>query len=303
MNDVRKYDLNLINKDLTDIGYEISKFPDGQQTIDLFDNKRSTQAFSYTMGSGYNASKNNLPVYIKIRLKSFQDLEILIAATKILQSNKITNIILQSSYLIGARSDRRFNTGGVHYLKEVISPIINSLNFTRVDILDPHSDVVEACINNLHKISPIPKIKKALTVIDNKNNAETRIALVSPDAGASKKIFDVAKNFQIPKIISANKVRDIKTGKIIKTEVLATWETYEGLSNLLVVDDICDGGRTFIELAKAIRETGYEFRLHLFVSHGIFSKGVEPLLEHYDTVHTTDSYSDDLRNIDRVFVH
>ena len=54
-------------------------------------------------------------------------------------------------------------------------------------------------------------------------------------------------------------------------------------SNCLVLDDICDGGRTFIELAKAT--SGIQFDLQLAVTHGIFSKGREELNKYYSKIH------------------
>jgi ribose-phosphate pyrophosphokinase len=56
------------------------------------------------------------------------------------------------------------------------------------------------------------------------------------------------------------------------------------------VDDICDGGRTFIEISKAL--DGYQGELYLFVTHGIFSKGFEELFKHFTKIYTTNSIKD-----------
>ncbi|RYF48025.1 MAG: phosphoribosyltransferase [Cytophagaceae bacterium] len=58
----------------------------------------------------------------------------------------------------------------------------------------------------------------------------------------------------------------------------------------LIVDDICDGGGTFIGLAAELRKLNPE-RISLAVSHGIFSKGIDPLTNWLDHVYTTDSFS------------
>jgi ribose-phosphate pyrophosphokinase len=188
---------------------------------------------------------------------------------------------------MGGRSDRLFQNGGVNYLKQVIGPIINSQGYSKVYVMDPHSDVLEAVINNFAKYDNFKLVKFALERIDNKNDARERIVLVSPDAGAYKKIFDVAKEFGIQNIITANKVRDLKTGNIIRTEILTF-----GNKDLkyVIVDDICDGGRTFVELAKVMKDSRPTAKVYLVVTHGIFSAGFNKLNEVIDGIFTTNSF-------------
>jgi phosphoribosylpyrophosphate synthetase len=45
--------------------------------------------------------------------------------------------------------------------------------------------------------------------------------------------------------------------------------------NFVVIDDICDGGTTFIELAKILPKA----KLYLFTTYGIYSKGMDVLLD------------------------
>ena len=65
----------------------------------------------------------------------------------------IQEISLYTPYIMGARSDRKFEEGGNNYLRDVICPVINSLNFKTVTCIDPHSDVLEACIKGFRKES------------------------------------------------------------------------------------------------------------------------------------------------------
>ena len=59
------------------------------------------------------------------------------------------------------------------------------------------------------------------------------------------------------------------------------------------MDDICDGGRTFIELAKVIRKDySKDSKIVLIITHGIFSKGFETVFEHVDEVYTTNSVNE-----------
>lgn len=267
--------LNLVDLENSDIKYKISQFPDGQQsiTLDMVDADLP----------------NKITVSITSRFNSFKDLEIIIAANQALREfSYVENVKLNVPYFLGARSDRKFEAGTSNYLKTVICPIINAQNFSRVTVLDPHSDVLEACLNNYHKHNNHRLVKDALTKIDNKDGAQDRICLVSPDAGAYKKIFDVAKEFKIDRIVTASKVRDIKTGKILRTEI-PTLDQHTDLK-YVIIDDICDGGRTFIELAKAIKGSRPSAKVYLVVTHGIFSAGFKELSQYFEGIYTTNSY-------------
>lgn len=74
--------------------------------------------------------------------------------------------------------------------------------------------------------------------------------------------------------IHGEKVRDQSTGRITSYEVVGNPKG----KRVLIVDDICDGGATFITLAKALLGQGAT-EVHLFVSHGIFSKGTRVLFD------------------------
>jgi ribose-phosphate pyrophosphokinase len=259
----------------TNINYRISKFPDGQQTVDI------------TSNLFFNSSTQ---VQIRSRMNDFKDLELILCTTQALKNLGVTDIELYVPYFIGGRSDRLFGYGGVNYLKQVIAPIINSQGYSKVYVMDPHSDVLEAVINNFAKYTNYKLVKFALENIDNKDDAQSRICLVSPDAGAYKKIFDVAKEFGILNIITANKVRDLKTGNIIRTEI-PTLDQHNDLK-YVIVDDICDGGRTFVELAKVMKDSRPTAKIYLVVTHGIFSAGFELLEQYFDGIYTTNSIKD-----------
>jgi len=57
----------------------------------------------------------------------------------------------------------------------------------------------------------------------------------------------------------------------------------------LIVDDICDGGGTFLGLAKELKSKNAG-KLYLAISHGIFSKGFESLAKDFQKIFTTDSF-------------
>ena len=265
--------LNLAYSDNSEINYKVSKFPDGQQSI--------------TITSGiYN---ENLPVLIKSRLNSFMDLELIICATQCLKEMGVKNISLYIPYCIGGRSDRKFVDGGINYIKTVIAPILNSQNYKEVIILDSHSDILEACINNFKKNTNVDLVRFALSLIDNKDGAQGRTAFISPDAGALKKIYDLAKIFKAENVTTASKVRDVLTGNIVRTELPTM--NLDGIEQFVIIDDICDGGRTFIELAKVIKQETNK-PIYLIVSHGIFSAGIGELNIYFSGIFCTNSVKD-----------
>lgn len=266
--------LNLLDSNTSEIRYKISRFPDGQQSIRLNDVRRF----------------DNVHIEIVSRLNSFMDLELIICAKKALDNLGATSVSLYTPYFLGARSDRKFEVGSIHYLKDVICPIVNSLDFKYVKVLDPHSDVLEACLDSIVKVTNYSFLKEAFSKIDNKNGAQKRVCLVSPDAGAYKKIFDVAKHFGISNIITATKVRDLITGNIVHTEVPVPES--DDVFKYVIVDDICDGGRTFIEIAKTIKNTKPNAEIYLIVSHGIFSAGFTQLGEYFKGIYCTNSVRD-----------
>ena len=203
-----------------------------------------------------------------------------------LRGIKDVPIHLQMPYVPYARQDRRAVSGESHSLR-VLAHFINSLNFKTVTVVDPHSDVVEAVFDRL----VITPQEKAIPL--NILFSQQIDFLVAPDAGASKKIYKAA-NWVGKPVLIANKVRDPRTGEIkglkFDSEDLSAIKPTD---KLLVVDDICDGGRTFIEVAKALPVA--KEQLSLYTTHGIYSKGIEVLQEFYSDV----SCYNDIRDISK----
>ncbi len=175
-------------------------------------------------------------------------------------------------YLPGARQDRR--KMGEALSSKVYADLINSCNFTRVTCVDPHSDVMPALINNC----VIHGIHSVINVPDGEF-----VGIIAPDAGAAKRAYEVATIYHLP-VYQALKKRDPVTGRLSNF----TCEPLPTSGKLLVVDDICDGGGTFIGLAEA---TGLpKERLALWVTHGIFSGNAANLKKYYSAIYTTDSF-------------
>ena len=265
--------LDLVNPPNSNVGYHKVSFPDGQQDIVI------------------TSQEVNVPILIKSRFNSFLDLELIICATKALHGIGCNHISLFSPYVLGARSDRKFQEGGTSYLRDVIAPIINAQNFEKVFVIDPHSDVMEGVINNLHTTTNVNLVK---WVFDNGWNSVlmSNSVLVAPDAGAYKKIFKLAKDIGfLGKIVTCSKFRNTE-GKIIGTDVPLTEDMI--CKDFVIIDDICDGGATFMGIAEAINAYRSQYKclygkIRLVVTHGIFSKGFVDLKKCIDNIYCTDS--------------
>jgi ribose-phosphate pyrophosphokinase len=287
--------INLVNpNDMFSFKYEVSHFPDGQHSFNLIEDEDNTfeSLREYSQEHG---------ITIKSRLNSFEDLEIILCSTHALKNIGIKRIRLYIPYCLGGRSDRKFMKGSINYIKDVIAPIINLQGYEEVEIMDPHSDVLEACINNFSKMGTEKLLNFTFKDYFLSKGHKTwkqenvdNILLVSPDAGALKKIYGVAQHIGYQSdVIVATKYRNPITGQIEKTDVPLNITTEYCDKDIFIVDDICDGGRTFIEVAKAIKsEKRFIGEIYLVVTHGIFSYGFEGLADYISGIYTTNSVKD-----------
>lgn len=187
-------------------------------------------------------------------------------------------------YIPYARQDRICNAGESHALK-VFCNLINSLNFVQVVVVDPHSEVAMGLIDRVFAYTQID-------IFDDLHNfAEWYI--VAPDMGALKKTEKFAKYVGAKGVITCHKERNMATGEIIRQYVSGATEDELLGKRMLVLDDICDGGRTFVGVAGLLEEFAPEC-VELAVTHGIFSYGQEVLTSVYDKVHTTNSWNPSL---------
>lgn len=286
--------LNLVEPRDYQIGFKISRFPDGQQDIILDYSKTLPEWVKYPPNYQFPTDES---VTIKSRFNSFKDLEIIICATKALRNLGVKEIHLYVPYILGARSDRQFVEGGTSYLRDVIAPILNSLNFESISCLDVHSDVAAACINRLVVHSNCELINSF--ICDEAGLMELTVqsflencVLVSPDAGSLKKIYKVANHLNFNgEVLTCSKYRDTD-GKLSKTHVPVRVDHFN--KHFIIIDDICDGGRTFLNIAEEIKKAQPEHtgKIYLAVSHGIFSAGFDELSKSLDRIYCSNSYAD-----------
>jgi ribose-phosphate pyrophosphokinase len=289
--------LNLVYPSNSDINYKISQFPDGQQDVTILSSVNPN--FPIYNGISTDEIKNH-EVRISSRFNSFKDLELIVASTKALRRLGVKTIHLYIPYLLGARSDRQFVNGGTSYLVDVIAPIINAQGYESVTVIDVHSDVAPACINNLKMIDNTDLVKYFFDYMVEKNDGRwVQPLVVSPDAGSLKKIYNVTKKVGITTdVIVCSKYRDTD-GKLSKTHV--PLGVHDANKDLVIIDDIGDGFGTFINifdtieqvssLSSSVHQSQYG-KLYLIITHSIQENGLKRALEKFNYVFTTNSIND-----------
>lgn len=225
-------------------------------------------------------------VYIQTRLNTSDDIILLCLAVDTIKKNwRKKTISVYIPYMPYAQADMDFGPGESFSLS-TITTILKALPIDEYVLYDPHSTVSAALLmkENTNIVSKDNShfIDSVLEEIDN------TITIISPDAGAFKKIFKLCEKigFEGP-IEGANKYRDITNGEI---QIRLSNNDFKG-SDVLIIDDICVGGRTFIELAKLLQNRNAG-NIYLAISHGVFSNGFDELSKYFKGVFTTNSRRD-----------
>jgi len=261
--------LNLIYPERSDIRFNNMVFPDGQPHIKI------------DMDSLKGIDRRQ-PLRILTRIANANDLLLTLFIKNTLDYLEFELVELHVSYLLAARMDRVMLDGEPFSLK-VVAAMLNRGQFKKVKIFDPHSEVATALIDRSYALPNHQYVKAALDDYFQRNPA-AEYCLVSPDAGALKKIHKLAQFLDADNVVECMKERDVKTGNL--TSFKTTAEHLNG-QTCFIVDDICDGGGTFAGTAKMLKEKGAD-KVNLIVSHGIFSKGT--VIEAVDEIYTTDSF-------------
>lgn len=175
-------------------------------------------------------------------------------------------------YIPGARQDRINSSGDVLFTLRSVAEMINQRAFNAVLVLDPHSAVSDGVIKNTVHY-PLERVASRVW--------KGYSGVIAPDKGAKRRAEEFAAVMSKP-VYYGSKVRDVSTGRLSGFDI-----DVPDRGHYLVVDDICDGGGTFIGLADKIHE--HDAFADLYVSHGIFSKGTRELKANYKNIYTTDS--------------
>jgi ribose-phosphate pyrophosphokinase len=192
-------------------------------------------------------------------------------------------------YLPYGRADRQFREGDCAGLM-VFGQLIGSMNFDNIVTLDAHNhERAQYFVPFLTDKTASRFIERAVVNFARDHGYERKcINVVFPDEGARAR-------YQVPDRYAGNvshvdtetfhcsKHRDPITGSLLGFEVPEMPDR-----PTIIIDDICDGGGTFVGIAKQLHERPVGPR-GLYVTHGIFSKGFGELNTYFDNIYTTDS--------------
>ena len=251
--------LNLINKEKSDINHSISRFPDGEVQITL----------------GEFSHKEE--ILILCRITNAEELFILMQVCDILRRHGM-RFSIQIYYLMSMRMDRVMDFNRPLSLS-IVCRVLDDLGAVEIGIYCPHS--IE--YKKFFKCTNVFEIPSRINI-----NWED-YQLVYPDKG-SRDRYSNSKPFIFGSRIFGKKSRDPITGKITSTEIENPEDL--GTNPLLIRDDLCDGGGTFVGLAEAIRKINPNLELNVLVDHMVNPKGIEKLSKTFNHVWFTNSYKD-----------
>lgn len=223
---------------------------------------------------------------LTLRASAMQTLDDLMRVAQVLDAVRQRCLLRQTRlelpWLPYARQDRTMREGDSFALR-VFAGFLNQLRFDRVVVLDPHSDVAAAVVDRMVTIPQHRCLVHSRSLLA---ALEQGMMLIAPDAGALKKVHALAQQVKAAEYGILGKHRDIASGALSGFELL---KGDVAGRDVLIADDLCDAGGTFIGSASVLRAAGAR-SVSLYVTHGLFSKGVEHLLSQgIDRIWTTTS--------------
>lgn len=226
--------------------------------------------------------------YIRLKFEGNEDLVTLMFVKKHLDEKGV-KANLSILYMPYSRMDR--TEGQTVFTLKYICKFINDLNFEKVEVYEPHSDVTMALLDRAEQIDMTKILTDcAMQFLDFKE--ENNDYLFYPDSGAEKRY---SKQIKYAKVLTGSKERDFSTGRINKLDVVG--EMPKESFRAIIVDDLCSYGGTFIMSAKKLKELGAT-EVYLVVTHceNSIHKGDILTTDLIDHVYTTTSILEDFSN-------
>jgi ribose-phosphate pyrophosphokinase len=225
------------------------------------------------------------------RINSYEDLFFVKSLKEACDYNDIEGVELNIPCMFQQQHDRRFKPNESFEL-QIVADFINSCNFKKVRVFHPHSDVTQGNIRKCHVVDNSKFITQVLAELP------TKPILLSTDGGSFKWINKLADVIEFTgEVYGANKSRDAVTHKLVQ---MIDRQDFEG-RDILVVDDLCVGGGTFLGLAELLK-TRNVGRLFLATSHITIQSPNKALEGAYERIFTTNS-KHDTYNLDNLTVY
>lgn len=247
------------------------RFSDGALRVKVLETElpKERAEYNYTVNLR-EANFNEVPLAIHLLQDALVNLGLQVWGSK---------HILHCAYLPYARADRRFAEDESFGFAAWVSILEGTTYIDQVVCLDMHNEALinkwETTMKLINK--PLASVVRSILPYD----FVRPDIIIAPDKGAVGRAQEVATALAVKEIIFATKKRDPNNGRIIATELPdINLQNYK----VLIVDDICDGGGTFIPLAELLKEKGAS-EVSLLVSHGIFSRELESLGPAIDNIY------------------
>lgn len=246
----------LINKKETP--FEVTKFPDG-----------TSQVWKIQGSSPTEKDTTVIQWLFENEAELFQVCQL----STLLYKKCNVNPILDCPYLPYGRQDKNISNS-TSFAQKVFMKLVRISGILHVQTYDAHSLQENIVSRGPHEFH--------LSVFDHD-------VICFPDKGALYR-YGTANGFHGAPYIYCNKVRDQLTGEITGLEIDGNIRT-QSIEDLkiLIVDDICDGGMTFIKVTEELNKFKPK-QVDLAVSHGLFTKGKQCLHDAGITnIYTTNS--------------
>lgn len=249
--------MNKINF-ITGEGFKVITFPDGEKHLKV------------------NELNPKEDVEIICRITNSDDLFLLMQLSDIIQRQELVVRELYITYLMGMRCDRLFSINEAFTLK-IITNVINSFNACLVRIVEPHSIRSERMTTGYADCIAYNFVREKFSTY----------TVCLPDKGAYERYGRCGAD----SYVLCEKKRDVETGKLSGFAICDTYK-YSNHNEIVVIDDLCDGGGTFVGIAELLRKELAPKELVLVVTHAVQEAGLRKVASVYDKVYITDSYKD-----------
>ncbi len=227
------------------LGYAgISKFSDGEVSVELNENVRGKDVFIIQP----TCSPTN---------DSIMELLLMADALHRASANRITAVIPYFGY---ARQDRRVRSARVAISAKVVADMIGAVGVNRVLTVDLHAEQIQGFFS-----IPVDNVYGSPVLTDDiERQSYTNLTVVSPDVGGVVRARAVAKQLNVDLAII-----DKRRPTANEAQVMHIIGDVKGRS-CLIVDDMVDTAGTLCKAADALKEHG-ALKVVAYCTHPVLS--------------------------------
>lgn len=218
----------------------------------------------------FNEPKKRLA--LKARVRNFAELELFSCFVSALRHIGYACRHVEFVYLFGMRSDRVFAPGQPNYFRDVVAPYINAMGFKHITLYEPHgNNAADYLDGDIQLVYPLTD----------------HIFFPGKELmfGADESVIFADHHFHKERTETGVKVS-------LNKEARFKIENAHRSSAIHIVDDLADGGATFLAIANYLQVHFPKLERHLYITHGLFTKGLHDLAAKYAQIVTTNTYQD-----------